>query len=143
MRAEGRDGAHGWVAVSSEPDGEGEVVGALTAQWEEPDACVLLTLVVRSDARGQGVGKALLQALQQHVRARQKVLRPVGAGGGGGDGAGIKLLTGAWRGPLVGSGRSSTESAPALHSCQAVGKAARCCKHCIGISLQPNPAALC
>ncbi|KAG2446551.1 hypothetical protein HYH02_008538 [Chlamydomonas schloesseri] len=107
--AEGRDGAHGWVAVSSDSDGEGEVVGALTAQWEEPATCVLLTLVVRSDARGQGVGKALLQALQQHVRTRkaeqlgggggarvnssEAAADGGGAGIGGGGAGGIKLLT--------------------------------------------------
>lgn len=64
----GQDGAHGFVAfVPTETDDGAEVVGVLTAQLEE-QKCVLLTLVVRGDYRGQGVAKLLLRELLRYSR---------------------------------------------------------------------------
>jgi ribosomal protein S18 acetylase RimI-like enzyme len=69
-------GAFGWVACRP---GSGEVVGALTAQQEEPGEggeLVLLTVVVRADARGSRLGEQLVAALLQHA-AEQGAARVV------------------------------------------------------------------
>ncbi|GFR48068.1 hypothetical protein Agub_g9904 [Astrephomene gubernaculifera] len=63
--AAGEAGVHGHIACAAggEAGAESEVVGVLTAEWEDTRTCVLLTLVVRSDHRGKGVGKELLEEL--------------------------------------------------------------------------------
>ncbi|PNH06244.1 hypothetical protein TSOC_007420 [Tetrabaena socialis] len=102
----GAVGTFGLVALASCAP-EPELVGVLTAQWEEAEAgaagqagatgtagaagarrsCVLLTLVIRADVRGGGVGRALLSAL----RVRLQEGHP--AGPPGGDGLPVRLLT--------------------------------------------------
>lgn len=64
--------AFGWVAVQAEDDAE--VLGALVAEEQlsanpsTAEAIVLLTMVVRADARGTGVGRRLLDSLRLHAK---------------------------------------------------------------------------
>ncbi len=64
--------AFGWVATQADDDAE--VLGALVAEEQlsatssTAEAMVLLTMVVRADARGTGVGRRLLDALRTHSK---------------------------------------------------------------------------
>lgn len=78
-----QDGAFGFVGVEQD-EGEEDVVAAATAQQEAGGGLVVLSVVVRSDARGKGVGKRLLaslleQAANQHAGS---VLTDVAAANG-------------------------------------------------------------